>query len=133
MKSEENQIQRQQIIVQAQTQLYKTVSDMTQAGTMNPAMYKKVKKPYADTLYALGVKDCDAYLPTDEEVLEMIKGAQEAKKTAQPSPEDQARLAKAGYDEAKTKEVLSNIEGTSSERQIELMNVAQGKTAAGIS
>jgi hypothetical protein len=133
MKSEENQVQRQQIIVQAQTQLYKTVTDMTQAGTMNPEMYKKVKKPYADTLYALGVKDCDAYLPTEAEVVEMIAGAAEAKKNAQPSPEDQARLAKAGYDEAKTKEVMSNIEGTSADKQLELMNVAQGKTAAGIS
>jgi hypothetical protein len=133
MKSEENQVQRQQIIVQAQTQLYKTVTDMTQAGTMNPGMYKKVKKPYADTLYALGVKDCDAYLPTEAEVLEMIAGAEEAKKSAQPSAEDQARLAKAAYDEAKTKEVMSNIEGTSADKQLELMNVAQGKTAAGIS
>jgi hypothetical protein len=132
MKSEENQVQRQQIIVQAQTQLYKTVTEMTQAGTMNPDMYKKVKKPYADTLYALGVKDCDAYLPTEAEVMEMIKGAQEAKKSAQPSAEDQARLAKAAYDDAKTKEVLSNIEGTSADKQLELMNVAQGKTAAGI-
>ena len=133
MKSEENQVQRQQIIVQSQTQLYKTVTEMTQAGTMNPDMYKKVKKPYADTLYALGVKDCDAYLPTEAEVMAMIQGAQEAKKSAQPSAEDQARLSKAAYDDAKTKEVLSNIEGTSADKQLELMNVAQGKTAAGIS
>jgi hypothetical protein len=133
MRSEENQIQRQQIIVQAQTQLYKTLVEMTTAGTLTPTMYKKVKKPYADTLYALGVKDCDAYLPDDAEVMEMIKGAAEAKKNAQPNPEDQARLARAGLDEAKTKEVLSNIEGTSADKQLEFMNVAQGKTAAGIS
>jgi hypothetical protein len=106
---------------------------MTTAGTLTPTMYKKVKKPYADTLYALGVKDCDAYLPDDAEVMEMIKGAAEAKKNAQPNPEDQARLARAGLDEAKTKEVLSNIEGTSADKQLEFMNVAQGKTAAGIS
>jgi hypothetical protein len=65
--------------------------------------------------------------------MEMIQGAAEAKKMAQPSPEDQARLARAGLDDAKTKEVLSNIEGTSADKQLELMNVAQGKTAAGIS
>ena len=133
MRSEENQIQRQQIIVQAQTQLYASLQQMVGAGTLTPAMYRKIKKPYADTLYALGAKDCDAYLPTEAEVVEMIQGAAEAKKTAQPSPEDQARLARAGLDDAKTKEVLSNIEGTSADKQLELMNVAQGKTAAGIS
>ena len=133
MKSEENQIQRQQVIVQAQTQLYQTLQTMAASGTLTPGMFKKVKKPYSDTLYALGVKDDDAYLPSDDEVMEMIKGAAEAKKNAQPSPDDQSKIAKAHLDDARTKQIESDVAGTSSDKQLELMNVAAGKTAAGIS
>ena len=89
MSSEENQLQRQQIITQCQTNLYQTVSAMVQAGTLTEAMYKKIKKPYADSLYVLGIKNADNYLPTDEEVMEMIQQGQEAAKNRQPSPEDQ--------------------------------------------
>jgi hypothetical protein len=72
MSSEENQLQRQQIINQTQTQLYTQVQQMAQAGTLNPVMYAKIKRPFADTLYVLGVKDCDTYLPTEEEVFKEI-------------------------------------------------------------
>jgi hypothetical protein len=44
-------------------------------------MYKKIKKPFADTLYVLGVKSCDTYLPSDDEVAQMIKQAQENSNT----------------------------------------------------
>ena len=65
---------------------------MVQAGTLTPEVYKKIKKPYADTLYVLGVKDCDTYLPSDEEVLQMIQQSQEAQKNKQPTPEEQEQI-----------------------------------------
>jgi hypothetical protein len=126
MASEENQLQRQQIITQSQTQLYTTVQTMVTAGTLTPEMYKKVKKPYEDTLYILGIKDANTYLPTDEEVLAMIKSGEEAAKSREPSAEDKARLAKAGLDEAKTQEVLASMQGTDAESQLDYMAMAQG-------
>jgi hypothetical protein len=133
MLSEENQLQRQQVITQCQTQLYQTTSGMVQAGTLTPAMYKKIKKPYVDSLYALGIKNADNYLPTDEEVMEMIKQGQEAAKNKQPSPDDQAKQAKANLDTVKAKEIEAQISGNTAQQQLEYMNVAQGRSAAGIS
>jgi hypothetical protein len=99
---------------------------MVQAGTLTPEMYTKIRKPYADSLYALGIKDADTYLPTDEEVMKMIQQGEEAAKTREPSAEDKARLAKAGLDEAKTQEVLASMQGTDAESQLDYMSMAQG-------
>ena len=49
MRSEENSIQRQQIIQQTQTQLYTAVQTMAQQGTLTETIYRKIKKPYEDT------------------------------------------------------------------------------------
>lgn len=146
MRSEENALQRQQIIVQTQTQLYQTTQAMVQAGTLTPESYKKVKKPYADTLYILGIKDADTYLPTDEEVLAMIQQAQEALKNREPSKEQ----ASAKLDMARVKEIESKLPtydaqtqkitaeankidadtaGTSAERQLEAMALARDNKA----
>lgn len=119
MKSEENAIQRQQIIQQTQQQLYTTVEAMVGAHTLTPAMYGKIKKPFADTLYVLGIKDADAYLPTDDEVKEMIGQAQEAAKNQQPSPDDQKKTADAELSKAKTKEILDGIDGNTASQQLE--------------
>lgn len=89
MRSEENALGRLQIIQKCQTDLYATVTGMVQSGTLTPEMYAKVKKPFADTLYVLGVKDCDTYLPSDKEVLAMIQQGQEAMKNKQPTPVEQ--------------------------------------------
>jgi hypothetical protein len=160
MMSEENQLQRQQIIVQCQTNLYGAVSNMVAAGTLTKEMYTKIKKPYADSLYVLGIKNADNYLPTDKEVLDMITQGQEAAKNKQPSPDDQAKLARAGVDQAKAQEIMANmsgespqaqldksraqldqarindimanLHGQSAEKQLEYMNVAAGKSASGI-
>ena len=126
MLSEENRVARQQAIIQAQTGLYQTTQAMVAAGTMTPEMFTKVKKPYAEILYTLGIKDCNSYLPTDDEVLKMIQQAQEAAKSKQPSPTEQKDIAEAQYKDAKTKEVLSNIDGTSAEKQLDYMAQAQG-------
>ena len=154
MLSEENQLQRQQIIVQCQQQLYQTTESMVGAGTLTPEVYRKIKKPYADSLYVLGIKNADNYLPTDQEVIAMIKQGQEAAKNRQPSPDDQAKTARASVDQAKAQEIMANIQGhspsarvdlarahqlaadttgQSAKTQLEYMNVAQGKTAAGVS
>ena len=126
MQSQENQLQRQQIIQKCQTDLYTMVSGMSQAGTLTPEMYAKVKKPFADTLYVLGVKDCNVYLPTDDEVVQMIKQGQEAAKNKPPSPDDQAKTAKAELDKARAKEIEAEISGTSAKAQLDYMAQAQG-------
>ena len=126
MLSEENRVARQQTIIQAQTGLYTTVQGMVQAGTLTPTMYTKVKKPYADILYTLGIKDCNNYLPTDQEVMEMIQQGQAAAKNKQPSPADQKDMAAAKLSDARAQEVLSNVQGTSAEKQLDYMAQATG-------
>ena len=126
MLSEENRVARQQAIIQAQTGLYTTTQAMVAAGTLTPEMYTKIKKPYAEILYTLGIKDCNSYLPTDQEVMQMIQQGQEAAKNKQPSPTEQKDIAEAQYKDAKTKEVLSNIDGSSAEKQLDYMAQAQG-------
>ena len=127
MKSEENAIQRQQIIIQTQQQLYQTVEAMVQSGTLTEVMYKKIKKPYADVLYSLGIKDADTYLPTDDEVKAMIGQAQEAMKNRQPSPEDQQKLATAKLNEAKTAQIMAEVQGQDPDTQLNYMSIAMGK------
>ena len=126
MLSEENRVARQQAIIQAQTGLYTTVQGMVSAGTLTPEMFTKVKKPYAEILYTLGIKDCNSYLPTDDEVKQMIAQGQEATKNKQPSPADQKDMAAAKLSNAKAQEVLSNVQGTSAEKQLDYMAQATG-------
>jgi len=125
MLSEENRVARQQAIIQAQTGLYNTVQGMVMAGTMTEAMYVKVKKPYEDILYTLGIKDCDNYLPTDDEVKQMIAQAQQASAHKQPTPAEQKDLATAQLTQAKTKEVMANTTGTSAKHQLDYMAMAK--------
>ena len=141
MMSEENQLGRIEIIKKTQQEMYQTVQSMTMAGTLTPEVYKKMKKPYADTLYSLGVKDCDTYLPTDEEVLKMIQQGAEAMKQRGPAPVDQLQMAMAEYNrakaageaskieetKAKTQEILANMSGASAERQLEAASLVIGK------
>ena len=126
MLSEENRVARQQAIIQAQTGLYTTVQGMVSAGTLTPEMFTKVKKPYAEILYTLGIKDCNSYLPTDDEVKQMIQQGQAAAKNKQPSPADQKDMAAAKLSNAKAQEVLSNVQGTSAEKQLDYMAQATG-------
>jgi hypothetical protein len=126
MRSEENSLQRLQIIKQAQTGLYQEVQSLVASGTLTPSMFKKIKKPYADTLYTLGVKDCDTYLPTDEEVIEMIKQAKTQADGKQPSPTDQAITAqaesykaKANLDTVKAAQIQAEVDGSAADKQLE--------------
>jgi len=123
MKSEENSLQRLQIIKQAQTQLAAEVTAGVQSGAITPAAFKKMKKPYEDMLYVLGVKDCDVYLPTEQEVMEMAQKAQEQASKSGPSPDDQKKVAGAKLDEARTKEILANLDGTAADKQLEAVSL----------
>lgn len=127
MMSEENQIARIQGIQTAQTALYQALQAMVSQGTLTPEMFKKVKKPYEDLLYVLGVKDADTYLPSDQEALAMIQQAQQAAQTREPSPEDQKDLSVVELNRAKTRDILTAIEGTNADSQLEYMAVAAGE------
>jgi len=133
MRSDENALQRQQVIAQTQTQLYQTVQATVAQGTLTPTMFEKIRKPYADSLYALGCKDADAYLPTKDEVVDMIKQAQAVKQQMGPSPQEQLAMAKAAADKAraqadtagaqldlmKAQQIKADVEGTSASKQLE--------------
>ena len=126
MMSEENALARTQIIQKCQQELYNTVQGMVGSGTLTPEIFKKVKKPFADTLYQLGVKDCDTYLPSDEEVKAMIDQAQEAAKTREPSPEDKQRLSVANLNDTKARQIQAEVAGEDAESQLDFMSMAAG-------
>jgi hypothetical protein len=126
MMSEENSLGRLQIIQKCQADLYATTQAMVTAGTLTPEVYKKVKKPFADTLYVLGVKDCDTYLPSDEEVQTMITAGAEAMKNREPSPEDKKRLSSAALDDTRAEQIKAEMAGTDAESQLDYMALAQG-------
>ena len=119
MKSEENSLQRLQIIKQAQQGMAQEVAAAAQSGALTPNLLKKLKKPYADMLYVLGVKDCDTYLPTDEEVQEMVKQAQQAAATKQPSADDQKKMASAQLDSARAQQIQADVAGNTAAQQLE--------------
>jgi hypothetical protein len=126
MMSQENALGRLQIIQKCQTDLYGLTQGMAQSGTLTPEIYHKVKKPFADTLYVLGVKDCDTYLPSDDEVKTMIEQGQAAAKNREPSAEDKKRLADAGLAQAKTEQIQAEMAGTDAESQLDYMAIASG-------
>ena len=131
MKSEENSLQRLQVIKQAQTQIAQEVSAGVATGALTVAAFKKLRKPYEDMLYVLGVKDADAYLPTEQEVMEMITQAQEASKNRQPSPDDQQKMARANLDTVRAQEINAEIQGNTADKQLEAYSLlAQHKARA---
>jgi hypothetical protein len=126
MMSDENALGRLQIIQKCQMDLYQTTQAMVASGTLTPEVYKKVKKPFADTLYVLGVKDCNVYLPSDEEVTAMIKQAQESQKGKEPSAEDKQRLSVANLNDIKAKQIEMEVAGQDAESQLDFMSMAAG-------
>ena len=127
MMAEENQMGRIQIIQQCQTQLYATVQQMVAQGTLTPEVFQKVKKPYENMLYVLGVKDVDTYLPSDQEVLAMIQQAEQAAQSREPDPEAKKDLAQAELNTAKAEEIRFNMTGQSPNDQLEYMSMAIGQ------
>lgn len=126
MRSEENALARLQIIQKCQSDLYQTVQGMVTQGTLTPSVYKKVKKPYADTLYVLGVKDCDVYLPSDDEVMEMIQQSEQAKQGKEPTPVEQKDLSVAQLNNVKSQQIMAEMNGLDAETQLDYMSMAAG-------
>jgi hypothetical protein len=128
MMSDENALGRTQIIQKAQMDLYNTVQSMVTAGTLTPEIFRKVKKPFEDILYQLGVKDCDTYLPSDEEVKTMIAQAEQAAQTREPSAEDKQRLSVAALNAVKAEQITAETQGIDPDTQLNYMAIAMGKT-----
>jgi hypothetical protein len=118
MASEENALQRLQIIKQIQNQLAQEVTAGIQSGALTPEAFKKIRRPYEDMLYVLNVKECDTYLPTEEEVMSMYKQAQAAAAQKQPGPEEIKIKAQADLDNARTQEIMAKIAGKTPEGQL---------------
>ena len=126
MMSEENALGRLQIIQKCQSDLYQATQGMVSQGTLTPEIYQKIKKPFADTLYVLGVKDCDTYLPSDDEVKQMISQGQQATKTKEPSPAEKKDLSAANLNDVKAKQIEMQAAGTDAETQLDFMAMAAG-------
>ena len=127
MMSQENALGRLQIIQKAQTELYQATQSMVMQGTLTTDVYHKIKKPFADTLYVLGVKDCDVYLPSDDEVVEMIKQGKQAMANKEPPPKDKQALSVAELNKAKTQQIAAEVNGLDATSQMDYMALAQGK------
>ena len=117
MASEENSLQRIQAIKAAQTQLAQEVMAGVQANIITPESFAKMRRPYEDMMYTLGVKDADTYLYTEEEVMKMVQQAQQAAAQKQPSPEEIKTKAQAELDQARTQEIMAKIQGQSPDAQ----------------
>jgi gas vesicle protein len=126
MMSEENALGRLQIIQKCQADLYATTQSMVQSGTLTPEIYKKVKKPFADTLYVLGVKDCNSYLPSDEEVAKMIEQGQQAMSSKEPTPAEKKDLSAAMLNQVKANQIEQELAGQDAESQLDYMAIAAG-------
>jgi hypothetical protein len=111
MASEENSLQRIQAIKAAQTALTQEVAQAVQMNAITPESFKKMRRPYEDMMYVLGVKSADTYLLTEEEVMAMVKQVQEAAGQKQPSPDDLKTQAETELDKAKTQEIIAKISG----------------------
>lgn len=127
MRSEENALARLQIIQKCQSDLYNTVQAMVTSGTLTPEIYTKVKKPFADTLYVLGVKDCDVYLPSDQEVIQMIEQGKQAMAAKEPTPVEKKDLSAAQLNQAKSQQIMAEISGEDPDTQLNYMAIAMGK------
>jgi hypothetical protein len=119
MKSEENSLQRLQIIKQAQNGLTQEVTAGVATNSLTPSAFKKMRKPYEDMLYVLGVKDCDVYLPTQDEVMEMVQQAQKASANKQPSPDDQKKMADANLAKVRADQINAEVAGNTASKQLE--------------
>jgi hypothetical protein len=127
MQSQENAIGRQQVIQKCQTDLYALTQGMVSQGTLTEAIYQKIKRPFSETLYILGVKNADTYLPSDEEVREMIAQGEKAAQSREPSPTDKKDLSVAELNAAKTQQIQSETQGQDPDTQLNYMAIAMGK------
>ena len=126
MQSEENALGRLQIIQKCQNDLYTALTNMVAQGTMTAEVYQKIKKPFADTLYVLGVKDANTYLPSDDEVAQMVEQGKAAMANKEPSPEDKQKLSVANLNDVRAKQIQMEVAGEDAETQLDFMSMAAG-------
>lgn len=128
--SDENRLTRQQLITQAQQQF---AGILMQLDPSVPEMFQKARRPFEDTLYALGVKHCDSYLPTFEEAAKMF----EAKQAAGPGIAEQEIQSKVDLNKAKTEESatvaalnMKKVEDIDMDNYFETQAMKAGKLSA---
>jgi hypothetical protein len=73
------------------------------------------------------VKDCNTYLPSDEEAAAMIAQAQEAAKSREPSPSDKKDLSAAELNTARAAQIAAEVSGEDAASQANFMAMASGK------
>ena len=81
----------------------------------------------ADTLYILGVKDADTYLPSDEEIARMIEQGRAAQQGKEPSPAEKKDLSVAALNAVKAEQITAEVQGLDPETQLNYMALAMGK------
>lgn len=128
--SDENRLTRQQLITQAQQQF---AGILMQLDPSVPEMFQKARRPFEDTLYALGVKHCDSYLPTFEEAAKMF----EVKQAAGPGIAEQEIQSKVDLNKAKTEESatvaalnMKKVEDIDMDNYFETQAMKAGKLSA---
>jgi hypothetical protein len=128
--SDENRLTRQQLIMQAQQGFAQV---MMQLDPSVPEMFTKARRPFEDTLYALGVKNCDSYLPTMEEAAKVAQ----AKAAQGPGVAEQETKSKVDLNNAKVQESQSvaalNIkkaEDVDMDNYFEMQAMKKGKLSA---
>jgi hypothetical protein len=128
--SDENRLTRQQLITQAQAQFAQVVAQLDPSV---PELFAKARRPFEDTLYALGVKNCDSYLPTMEEAAKVAQ----SKAQQGPSTAEQEMQSKVGLNQAKTKESqtvsalnIKKAEDIDTDNMFEMMAAKRGKLSA---
>jgi hypothetical protein len=128
MMSQENSLGRLQIIQKCQQDLYSVTQQMVAAGTLTPEVYAKIKKPFSDTLYVLGIKEADSYLPSDAEVKQMIEQGRAAAGQKEPSPAEKKDLSVAALNAVKAEQITAEVQGLDPETTLNYMALAMGKT-----
>lgn len=128
--SDENRLTRQQLITAAQTQFAQA---MMQLDPSVPELFEKIRRPYEDTLYVLGVKDADDYLPTIDEAAKIMQ----AKQAQGPSPEQQMMASETREMDSKTQLNLANAnlsmkkaEDIDTDNMFEALAAKRGKLSA---
>jgi len=128
--SDENRITRQQLIMQAQQQFAQVISQLDPSV---PELFAKARRPFEDTLYALGVKHCDSYLPTMEEAAKIAQAkAQQGPGAAEKEIQSKVDLNNAKTEESKTVSALNmkKAEDIDMDNFFEMEAMKKGKLSA---
>jgi len=120
MASEENALQRLQVIKQIQTQLTQEITVGVQSGAITPEMFHKIRRPYEDMLYVLNVKEVDTYLPTEDEVMAMVKQTKAVQAQQGPSPADLLTKSNTDLNNARAAEIQAGLQGKSPSAQVDV-------------